>query len=340
MSPLAALIRAQIRAMGPMSLADYMTLCLAHPEHGYYRSRDPLGEKGDFTTAPEVSQMFGELVGLFLASQWQGGPVILAEIGPGRGTLMADILRATASVKGFHTAARICLVETSPVLMSRQQEALVGHEVEWFDSVDDLPEGPLLLVANEFFDVLPIRQYLRTAKGWQERMVGLESDTLSFGLAPPSPIPAGDHPEGTILETSPAAEAIAASLGPRIARDGGALLFIDYGAWDGTGDTFQALASHGYTDPLAAPGEADLTAHVRFAPLARASGLQGSFTTQGAFLANLGIGSRAEALAGRGDPERIASELTRLTDPSEMGELFKVLALVPHGTGPLPGFSP
>jgi NADH dehydrogenase [ubiquinone] 1 alpha subcomplex assembly factor 7 len=339
MTPLAGIVRQQIRATGPITLAEYMTLCLAHPEHGYYRSRDPLGERGDFTTAPEVSQMFGELVGLWLASQWQGGPFVLAEIGPGRGTLMADILRATARVEGFHQSARICLVETSPVLMARQQDALAGHSVEWFESISELPEGPLLLVANEFFDVLPIRQFARTAKGWQERMIGLEGDMLGFGLAPPVPLDLPEHPAGTIIETCPAGAAIASDLGARISRDGGALLFIDYGAWDGSGDTFQALERHGYADPFVNPGEADLTAHVRFKPLADASGLIPAFTTQGEFLARLGIGARAEALARTGNPDRIAADLGRLTDPSEMGELFKVMALVPEGTGPLPGFA-
>ena len=339
MTVLADIIRQQIRATGPITLAEYMAFCLAHPEYGYYRSRDPLGEMGDFTTAPEISQMFGELVGLWLASQWQGTPCLLVEIGPGRGTLMADILRATAKVPGFHAAARICLIETSPVLIGRQQEALLGHDVEWFESIADLPEGPTLLIANEFFDVLPIRQFYRGSSGWQERMIGLIDDRLCLGLGPSIDLDAPDLPEGSIWETSPASHAIIAEIGARISTEGGAALVVDYGTWDGHGDTFQAIEKQKYSDPFARPGHADLTAHVHFKTLAEASNLHSEFTTQGKFLRQLGIEARAEVLSRSGQAERVAADLKRLTDAGEMGDLFKVLALVPHGADPLPGFT-
>ena len=339
MTVLADIINKQIRATGPITLAEYMSLCLGHPDHGYYRNRDPLGEMGDFTTAPEISQMFGELVGLWLATQWQGGAMLLVEMGPGRGTMMADILRATAKVPGFHAAVRICLIETSPVLKARQKEVLAEYDIEWFESLSDLPEGPTLLIANEFFDALPIRQFFRSASGWQERMIGLANDCLCFGLGPIVDLDAPDLPEGSIWESSSASQAILADIGLRISENGGAALIIDYGAWEGSGDTFQAIEKHEYSDPFEHPGHADLTAHVHFQTLANASGLHAEFTTQGAFLKQLGIEARADILSRSSQSEKVAADLKRLTDAGEMGDLFKVLALVPQGTGPLPGFT-
>ncbi len=280
MTPLAALIAGRIAAEGPMRLDTYMALCLGHPEHGYYMARDPLGAAGDFTTAPEISQMFGELLGAWAAQVWQDqgapDPFVLAELGPGRGTLMADALRATAALPAFRAAARLRLVETSPVLRARQAETLEGASPRWTNSVADLPPGPLIVVANEFFDALPVRQFQRTDAFWRERLVGLDGDRLAWRWALPRPDAELDVrfpqlADGAVAEICPAGEAVAAALGARIARDGGAALIIDYGAPEGGGDTLQAVESHAPADPLAAPGMADLTAHVRFADLARAA---------------------------------------------------------------------
>ena len=342
MSALADILRRQIAQSGPLTIAEYMALCLQHPRHGYYITRDPFGSAGDFTTAPEISQMFGELVGLALAQIWLdqgGGPMVLAEAGPGRGTLMADILRATARVPGFHAAMDVHLVETSPVLRARQREALGGRHVTWHDAVADLPEGPMLFIANEFFDALPIRQFLRLSKGWAERCVGLDAGRLAFGLLPPGPQPVldalfADLPEGHLVEWCPAASPIMEEIAARVAR-GGAALILDYGAADGTGDTLQALRAQTPVDPLATPGEADLTAHVNFGHLARAAALPFALEDQGAFLELLGITARARQLAS-GNPG-IAAAHRRLTHPSEMGTLFKVLGLTAR-PGALPGF--
>jgi len=354
MTPLGAQIAAQIAATGPISLADYMAACLMHPEHGYYATRDPLGQAGDFTTAPEISQMFGELLGLCLAQCWldQGAPApfVLAELGPGRGTLMADILRATRGVPGFHDGLELHLVEGSPALRSVQAQTLGDATPEWHDSVETLPEGPLFLVANEFFDALPIRQFQRAGEGWRERMVGLAGETLSLGLGPPAPRPElghrlGDTREGDIVETSAPGAAVAAEVGARIASAGGAALIVDYGDWRSLGDTFQAVAGHATTDPLAAPGTADLTAHVDFEALALAAAPAAAsrLCPQGTFLTRLGIGARAEALAARLSGTARESHLAayrRLTDAGEMGTLFKVLGVTPPGAAPPPGLEP
>ena len=347
MSDLPRILQAQIASEGPISVASYMQTCLTHPTHGYYVTRDPLGTGGDFTTAPEVSQMFGEMVGLWLAQVWmdQGQPdCILAELGPGRGTLMADILRVTKAVPGFHAAIQVWLVEASPVLRAAQSAALPDATPNWAGSVAELPDTlPLFVVANEFYDALPIRQFVRRGAEWAERMIGY-SDELHFGLAPPVAMQALDQrfpdvAEGTIVETAAPGEAAAASLAQSIADRGGAALYIDYGDWEGTGDTFQALEAHKYVDPLAHPGLADLTAHVGFRWLAEASApLRPAFTSQGAFLERLGVTARAEALAKSGDYQAVADQHRRLTHPDEMGKLFKVLALTRSDAPPSPGF--
>src|SRR6056297_1033563 len=346
MTPLAAQLAAQIGATGPMSLGDYMTACLMHPEHGYYTRRDPLGARGDFITAPEISQMFGELIGLSLAQAWldQGAPApfVLAEPGPGRGTLMADLLRATRRVPGFHDALRLHLVETSPALRAAQAATLGRDDVTWCDRVEDLPDAPLFLVANEFFDALPIRQFQRAGQGWRERVVGLDGDTLMPGLGPGGARPELDHrlddtSDGDIVETCAPAAAIAAR--------GGAALIVDYGDWRALGDTFQAVAGHAPADPFAAPGEADLTAHVDFESLAQAAApaVHARLCPQGTFLARLGIGARAEALAQGLSGAALDSHMAafrRLTDADEMGTLFKALGLMPPGAAPPPGLEP
>lgn len=339
----------RIARLGPITLADYMTECLLHPEHGYYTTRDPLGRAGDFITAPEISQMFGELIGLWLAQVWmdQGAPerFNLVELGPGRGTLMADVLRATRNVPGFHAAAELHLMEASAHLRRLQAVALADHAPQFHDSLADLPEGPLFLIANEFFDALPIRQFQK-ARGpqWSERMIGAKGNQLIWGLAPPAPIAALAHrhtvTEGQIVETCAPAEAIAGEIGRRVAAHGGAALIVDYGDWDSLGDTFQSLKAHQPVDPLAEPGRADLTAHVAFGPLAQAArpARASALTPQGMFLERLGITARAEKLShsmiGAALNQHIAAH-RRLTHPDEMGHLFRVLALTPQDS-PLP----
>lgn len=340
MTPLARRIAAEIAATGPMTVADFMARALGDPEHGYYATRDPLGAAGDFTTAPEISQMFGEMAGAWLAAVWEqaGRPALvrLVELGPGRGTLMADALRVIART-GLADAAEVWFVETSPVLRDAQAGRVPG--ARWAASLAEVPEGPTLLLANEFFDALPVRQYLASAEGWRERMVGLSGGHLAWGLSAPLPGPAR---EGDWAEVSPAAEAVAAEAARRIAGHGGAALVIDYGysAVRPPGPTLQAVRAHARADPLEAPGEADLTWLVDFDRLARAfAPLATHATTQGAFLAALGIGARAEALAlaAPGRAGEVADALERLTAPDRMGTLFRVLAAVPEGVPVPPG---
>ncbi|GAB4066097.1 SAM-dependent methyltransferase [Ancylobacter sonchi] len=365
-TPLVPKLAARIAADGPLTVADYMAECLFHPHHGYYSTREPFGSQGDFVTAPEISQMFGELIGLWAADTWMrfGAPssFVFAELGPGRGTLMADALRATRIVPGFLDAARLVLVEASPRLREIQKAALPGHAVEWADRVEDLPAGPLVLVANELVDALPIRQFVRTPEGIAERMVGLDAeDALAFGLRPGARLDTADErrllaaPPGALLEICPLGQSIAAHLGARLARDGGAALFVDYGhaganePAGGFGDTLQALRAHAYDPPLAHPGEADLTAHVDFAALASAARRHGARAFgpigQGILLERLGLHARAERLKRNAAPEAAAAvdaAARRLagTGENEMGTLFKALALVHPALGAPAGFAP
>ncbi|WP_126976097.1 class I SAM-dependent methyltransferase [Frigidibacter oleivorans] len=355
MTPLAALLARRIAQTGPISLAEFMADCLLHPDHGYYATRDPLGRAGDFTTAPEISQMFGELLALALAQAWtdQGSPdrIVLAEIGPGRGTQMADVLRTLKAVPGMRAAAQPHLVEASPVLRDRQRAALDGQGALWLDRVEDLPEAPTFLLANEFLDALPIRQFVRAGPGWRERMVGLDDGgRLVPGLSAPAPLAAldrrlDDTAEGEVVELCPALPAIVAAVAGRVARQGGAAIFIDYGGWRSRGDTFQAVQDHAPVDPFARPGEADLTAHVDFEAVARAAVAAGAavtgMTPQGALLDRLGIAARAERLARGMGGDTLRQHLAahrRLTHPQEMGTVFKALAVHPRGTPPPPGF--
>jgi len=341
---------ARIALEGPMRLDDYMQSCLLHPDWGYYTTRAPFGPEGDFITAPEISQMFGELVGLSLAQSWldQGAPspFTLAELGPGRGTLVADALRACARVPGFLTAAQVTLVEASPALRDVQRETLQGHEVTWLESIADLPDTPLYLIANEFFDALPIRQFIRQGAGWAERRVGTAEGALVFGLAPVAPQPALAHrledtKDGDLVELCAPASEIMQEIGRRIAVHGGAALIVDYGDWRALGDTLQALENHAPVDPLANPGRADLTAHVDFEALALAYPCSYSrVVTQGVFLERLGVTARAQKLAEplTGDTRNthIAAH-RRLTHPAEMGNLFKGMGLYQKGQTPPPG---
>ncbi len=339
-------LRAQISAGGPISVGQYMTACLHDPDFGYYATRPAIGADGDFLTAPMVSQMFGELLGVWAASAWElmGRPdeLRLIEMGPGDGTLMGDILKAARHAPGFLDAADVWLVETSAPLRVLQAERL-GEIVRWASHLAEVPEGaPTLLIANELLDCLPARQFVRTPIGWAEQVVGLGADgELSFGLAD-TPA-AGLLPQaavGQVFEQSAAQAALGAELGRRIAADGGAALLIDYGrAEPGFGDTLQALRRHEKVDPLACPGEADLTVHADFPSVmaaARAEGAEARILTQTDFLARLGIGERAEALV-RGAPERsavIGRQLTRLIAADQMGELFKVCAIYTDWTPP------
>ena len=332
---LADRLRRMIAAQGPIAVSDYMALANSH----YYSTRDPLGAGGDFTTAPEISQMFGELVGLALADLWvragRPGGVRFVELGPGRGTLAADALRAMRSA-GLEP--QVHFVETSPVLRAAQAERV--PEATWHDQLATLPEdGPILAVANEFFDALPVRQLVATPSGWRERLVTLDGDDFLPAAGPPVPAAAiPEHiraaPPGTVLETSPASLAYARLLAHRMIMRGGAALIVDYGH-DRlcAGETLQAVRMHEYANPWIEPGESDLTAHVDFESLGRAvaeAGVQVHGPVgQGDWLASLGIDARADALARsapeRSDELRIARD--RLVAPDQMGQLFRVMGL-------------
>lgn len=360
MTPLEAEIRAMIALDGPITVERYMALCLAHPVHGYYLTREPLGAHGDFITAPEISQMFGELLGLWAAAVWQrmGEPerVSLVELGPGRGTLMADALRAAAVLPEFASALAVELVETSPTLRARQQATLENFAapIAWHRDLGTLPEGPSVIIANEFFDALPIHQAVKDKRGWRERMVGVnEEGHLAFGLHPDpiphlhavAPLATPEAPEGALVEWR--SDDIATELARRVTRNGGAALIIDYGyAQPRFGETLQAVRNHAYADPLQAPGEADLTALVDFAALAKSARAAGAAVqgpiSQGDFLRRLGIELRAERLKAQATSEQasdIESSLARLTQGGAgMGELFKALAMADPTLGAPPGF--
>jgi SAM-dependent MidA family methyltransferase len=314
--------------------AERLDAFMARANAAYYAARDPFGAAGDFTTAPEITQAFGECLGLWAAVTWtqmgRPDPVILAEPGPGRGTLMVDALRAARQVMpDFAGAARLHLIEASPILRAAQRTRL--PQATWYDDVASLPDGPLILLANEFLDALPIRQFVRRGNAWFERWV--EDGAFLERPVEDTPLPdAGE--DGEIREVNEPARALAASLGARLVRQGGAALFLDYGpARSAPGDSLQALRAHAAADPLSGPGTADLTAHVDFAALAEAARARGAAVhgplPQGVFLTRLGLHSRAAALAAS-DPGRGARHLeaaTRLTAPEAMGRLFKALCL-------------
>ena len=355
MTALAAEIRERIRRDGPLSVAAYMELCLSHPAHGYYRRGRPIGTAGDFITAPEVSQMFGELIGLWCAAVWQamGRPrrVCLVELGPGRGTLMADALRAAEIVPAFREAIDLHLVETSETLRAEQAVLLGDAEPTWHERFETVPPGPVLVVANEFFDALPIRQFERVGDAWRERMVTLapSSEALRFaaaGTATDEVEALEAAPAGSIVEQAPARDALAATLAARIAAGGGAALIVDYGHdWPGIGDTLQAVKRHRRHGVLDDPGDADLTAHVDFHALAAAARQAGARSfgpvPQGIFLRALGIEERAARLrrdASTAQREAIDAALRRVIGVDEMGMLFKALAIAHPALGVPPGF--
>jgi NADH dehydrogenase [ubiquinone] 1 alpha subcomplex assembly factor 7 len=351
-------IARRIRMEGPLTVAAYMAIALHDPSGGYYAARGPIGAEGDFTTAPEISQIFGELIGLWCAELWQRlgcpDPVILAELGPGRGVLMSDLLRAAGSVPAFRRALRLQLVETSPVLRAEQQRRLGAARPIWVDRVDELPDGALLVIANEFLDALPIRQFVRGAREWSERLVTLDPEgRLAWTEGPESralslliPADLRDSPPGTVAEICPPALALGRVLGARLARQPGAALFIDYGnSARAPGPTLRAVSRHRPVSPLLAPGSADLSADVDFAAFAEAARSGGADihgpVTQGRFLARLGAGLRLAALSARATASQrqaLESGLSRLLDPGDMGGRFKVMALVSPGLPPPPGF--
>ena len=351
-------IMALIEAQGPMSVAQFMSVALMDAQDGYYATRDPIG--ADFTTAPEVSQMFGEMVGLWLVQAWadQGCPQNprLVELGPGRGTMMADILRAAAVAPEFLADLEVVMIEASPVLQALQADKLRGSgaDISWQAQFDDsLSDRPLFLVANEFFDALPVRQYVKTERGWCERMVTVEGDRLAFALAP-VPVPRGvvpanreGAPDGGVYETSPASLALAEEIARIVTAKGGAALMIDYGyaAVTGYGETLQAVGGHQFADVLEAPGEDDLSAHVDFAALAEAGKRGGAAVfgpvTQGHLLASIGITERAEQLVKShpGEADALIQATERLIGSQQMGTLFKAIAFVPPMLSDVAGFA-
>jgi NADH dehydrogenase [ubiquinone] 1 alpha subcomplex assembly factor 7 len=344
---LAEKLKAQIRATGPITVADFMSACLADPEHGYYMRREPFGRAGDFITAPEISQIFGELIGLWTIGVWEmlgsPDPFVLVELGPGRGTLMADILRTGRVKPSFLQATNVHLIEMSPRLREVQQVTLAasGHPIQWHARIDDIPHAPTVFLANEFFDAMPVRQFQWNAGTWAERVIGLsEQDELTFGLSPIAQRPSDIAlPDGAVVEASPTGKAVMTLIGERLARNRGAALAIDYGSdKPGVGDTLQAVRQHKYESPFAAPGEADVTCHVDFPTLARTAAESGleprPVMGQGEFLVRLGLVERANVLGRDKDVKtrnQIASAIERLAGPKAMGTLFKVLAVSSPG---------
>lgn len=356
MSALTPILREKIATSGPISIADFMGLALGHPEHGYYVKRDPLGAKGDFITAPEISQIFGEMIGLWCAQVWAqmgGGPISLVELGPGRGTLMSDFLRATRSATQFHESITIHMVETSPVLAHAQYMLLRDQHprIEWLDSVEQLPKSRTIFIANEFFDALPIKQYVMTKEGMREKRVTWDAarGAFDFVLADPGLMLAKSGsviPEGTVMEHSPASRSVMRTLAAHVKAQGGAGLIIDYGyLGEAHHDTLQALKNHLFHPVLADPGEADITAHVDFSTLMDIAHDAGDFVaplaSQGEFLLRMGAQLRLEMLlrnANAAQRNNLMTGLERLVSPQAMGELFKVMAFTHDARIELPGF--
>jgi SAM-dependent MidA family methyltransferase len=341
----------RIAREGPITVAQYMEMALYDPEHGYYMKGDPFGAKGDFITAPEVSQIFGELIGLWFVQVWEdrGQPkrFHFVELGPGRGTLMADMLRAARVRPAFLGAAKIVLVETSPALHAIQQRVLQDAKVRWCESLAGVPsDAPLFLIANEFLDALPVNQFVRTDDGWRQRMVATKDGNLVFVHGSKvTDVPLGVAPVGSIFERSTPAHGIVKEIAGRIATSGGTALLVDYGhEQSGLGDTLQAVKAHKYADPLANPGDADLTTHVDFGALAKCALQTGAIAfgpqPQGAFLKALGIGARADRLkrSNRDAASEIDRAVDRLTSPTQMGALFKIMAISEGRFPSLPGF--
>lgn len=333
-----------------MTVADFMGLSLMHPEHGYYPTRDPFGAAGDFTTAPEMTQVFGELIGLWCAEVWKSlgspSPFALCELGPGRGTLMQDALRAGRLVPGFIEAARLYLLEASPFLRKMQQDALKEFSPTHIGDLTDLPDMPVIMIANEFFDALPVRQFVRARNEWKERKVAVTpQDALAYVLMPAPDVPTFDLPDETVVEVCPSAGDWASAIARPIVKNTGAALIIDYGDDEVIGETLQAVSQHRAAHPLSMPGHCDLTAHVSFEPIANAARKIGCKVRgpipQGEWLLTLGAKERTEQLCAHAteDQQRnLNTALARLTDPAAMGNIFKVMSFTTRsGTTP-PGF--
>ncbi|MBL4601023.1 MAG: SAM-dependent methyltransferase [Rhizobiaceae bacterium] len=327
-----------------MGLSEYMHLCMADPRHGYYQRQEPIGGKGDFITAPEVSQMFGELIGVWCIQAWKGmgkpQKFNLVELGPGKGTMMSDILRAAQASPEFVKAANVVLVESSPKLQATQRTQL-GNQHLWIEDISKIPSGPSIFIANEFLDVLPFRQYIKHKTQWLERAVDADDSrelksTIGASALDPRLLPEGHdaEPDGSVFEIAPAREAIMQMVAEKTAEQGGAALFIDYGhTASGFGDTFQAIMDHKFADPFAEPGKADLTNHVDFSPLVKVAKTANCQTfailTQGEFLLNLGLLERAGVLGQKENEAaraRLTAEAERLALPDQMGDLFKCFA--------------
>ncbi len=345
-------LRLRIRRDGPMAVDELMRTCLAHPQHGYWQRAGSIGTGGDFITAPEISQVFGELIGLWCAVVWQSmgqpAPLRLIELGPGRGTLMRDALRAGRAVPDFLDAIDVHLIEVSGPLRETQRQTLRGDDVTWHGSLSEVPEGPAIVIANEFLDALPIRQLVFLDGAWRERVVEVDGQGALRLAAGPMVECAGEAPaepsaQGAILELRAGEDEIIDQLARRKAPH--VALFIDYGpAEPAHGDTLQAVRRHAYVDPLSAPGSADLTAHVQFAHLARKARAVGLAAhgpmTQAEFLGRLGIVERAARLMAANPKQASAIEagVQRLASPTGMGGLFKVLALCSSGLPRPPPF--
>lgn len=358
--PLEMEIRRLISRAGPIAVAQFMAMCLTHPVHGYYVTRSPFGAAGDFTTAPEVSQMFGEIVGLWAVTVWRlmGSPkeVHLVELGSGRGTMMRDALRAVQIVPDFRDALAVHLVEISPVLEQAQRQLLedLVAGILWHRGLENVPDGPAIILANEFVDALPVHQVVKKGDGWHERVIGLDAvGNFAFGVASDA-IPKFDRllppqirhaPVGSIFEWR--ADNIALEIGRRV-RANGAALIIDYGHTESeVGDTLQAVSEHAFADPLSTPGMADITAHVDFQAFGQAAECMGAKIhgpiDQGEFLRRLGIEARAKALKANATPQQAAdidAALARLTQAGRtgMGKIFKAMVLADPKLGPFPAF--
>jgi NADH dehydrogenase [ubiquinone] 1 alpha subcomplex assembly factor 7 len=354
-APLAARLKQRIAEDGPISVHDYMEACLADRRAGYYVTRQPIGKDGDFITAPEVSQMFGELIGVWVAAMWQAigepSPAVIAELGPGRGTLMADALRAWRSVPKLLDSISIALIETSPVLRDIQRETLRHSPapLRWCETIEQAPQGPLIVIANEFVDALPVRQIVRHEGVWRERCVTIGGDgsfVFCGGALVGGAVPLAGGNDNAIIETRPAVASLLSALAERAKQAPVAALIADYGHVEtAVGDTLQAVRNHRFADPLASPGEVDITAHVDFAALKQTATDLGLYVSgpmpQGEFLLKLGLESRCQRLLlGATEDQRAAllSGAARLTDPRQMGLLFKVLALQSTGLAPPPPF--
>ena len=357
-TPLNPIIAEEIASHGYMRIDRYMALALGHPQHGYYMSGRNFGLEGDFITAPEISQMFGELIGLWSLDQLQRQNLTndagFFELGPGRGTLMADAIRAiTPFIQGqdhsIHMPIHmpIHMMEMSPALKQQQAKALHSKPVIHHDDLDHLPPIPLIFIANEFFDALPIRQFIKTENGWHERVVTIADDQLTITtMAADAAPPEDETPIGSIYEVAPQLPAIIAKISRHIQQYGGAGLIIDYGKSNPIGDSLQAVCNHKPVDILDNPGEADLSAWVDFSAIkTAASDLQVlGPCDQGTFLKSLGLYQRAEQLSAAADPKTrrmIAAAVDRLSSPAQMGRLFQTMALLPlDAKGAVAGFSP